>query len=85
LTFGDDVYLLSLQAEIDKGYHVSHHILTSAVSVRPLVIIEQLRVYSVDHHFLAVEDDSLSSLFPLDLAVYQGTPAVAVLDSNDIL
>jgi hypothetical protein len=85
LTLGNDVYLLSLQAEIDKGYHVSHHVLASAVTVRPLVVIEQLGVNSIYHHFLAVEDDSLSRLFPLDLAVYQGTPAIPVLDSNDVL
>lgn len=55
------------------------------MSIRPLVIVEQLGVNSIDHHFLAVEDDSLSGLFPLDLAVYQGTPAVSVLDSYDVL
>ena len=54
------------------------------MSVRPLVIIEQLGVYSIDHHFLAVEDDSLPSLFPLDLAVYQGIPAISILNSYDV-
>ena len=84
LAFGNDVYLLSLQAKIDEGDHIADHILGRAECVRPLVIVEQFRVDGVDHHLLAVEDYPLPCLLPLDLAIDQGAPAISVKDLDDI-